>query len=328
MDRQFFVVGCGTVTTALGRIECGKFKGLPKGFIFTTDDFHVDMNVMTSPEDVVEFLDANALSIGGNLPPVIAYYPNLVNIEPSGGEPNIVTEGFGGGIPNGLTPKSEVYTITDGGLCMYDQLAKLKNRLMRVILIDENDIAYGTIDSHGRFRGFQAYVVPYLRDNTGAQTGAILLMLQYQKGYENELDNQAQVALDDEVMTLREIVMANFVWNLLTPFGATFRATTNCGGRSVTHGNTALTTALVTRLTALATVNVNGNPVPAAAVTFAHDPTTDTITMAVTGITPTAGQAVELRINGELLNDGTAATGVFNPFIMQNTVMRITIPTP
>lgn len=239
------------VLAAFGKEACGKFKGLPKGFVFTPDDFSFDATTaaVQTPEDVVDMLNSfvhyGALTGSDirtpNEPQISPYYAQIVNIETTGGDPNIVQEGFGGGVPNGINAYSEVYTITDGGDCMFKQLSKLIGQEIRVFKIDDKDVLYGTMDRSGMVRGYRAYVTPYDRPNSGTTTAAIMLSIVYSTTYQQERAQEVAIYLGQELETMRELSL------LAVPGVATqFQVVTSCSGQSITKGNPTLAQDFVT----------------------------------------------------------------------------------
>lgn len=232
---------------------CGRFKALPKGFVFSDLEFSFDGTnpLFANPEDLASYLDdyvafksttstdTERLSVKPMLSP---YYPAITNLEPTGGDPNMVTEGFGSPVPNGINAYSEVYTLTDGGDCMYKNLAKLKGRPLRVFKIDQNNVMYGWIDSKGQIRGYKAYVTVYERPNTGTTTAANMLLITYSVDYENERDNEIPLALGRELMTLRSISV--YADPTLSDVNG-FRIVNSCSGQSITQGNATLSAAFV-----------------------------------------------------------------------------------
>lgn len=240
---------------AFGKEACGKFRGLPKGFVFTTPDFSFNVGLdntdgIEDKEDVLTFLNDNVsfasldTSDPGyrqpNIPRVLPYYPSVVNLEPSGGEPNIIQEGFGSGIPNGLTAYSEIYTIVDGGECMLKQLAKLKEQQLRVFIIDEQNILYGTMDDKSNVKGYLCMFSVVPRANTGAQTPAILLHVIYDRIYEQERYREVAISLGEELETLHEVTIQPY-----SKLENAFRVVSSCSGKSITEYSQAMAQAFV-----------------------------------------------------------------------------------
>lgn len=251
MIPLFLENGCSVnAIVAFGNEACGKFKGVPKGFIFAETSLNIELTAALAEEGaVLDFLNTlSAYSIAERTqaditlkPAIYPYYPKLVNFETNGGDPKVETEGFGSGTPNGINPYSETFTIVDGGECLYKQLQKLEGRELQVYKVDENDTLYGTIkrmDDKPYLRGMKAYVSVTPRENNGTNAGAILVLVTYSNQYKVERDAQIAISLDEEVKALRQIA--------IRPVGAnTFKVVSACSGNSVTEGNSALSAAIV-----------------------------------------------------------------------------------
>jgi hypothetical protein len=231
------------VLVALGVEACGKFKGLPKGFIFAGIDHSINVAIdgITNRSDIVDLLkaqvcfDTTAGTRAPKSPLLFPTYPNIVNFEPSGGEPNIKQEGFGSGIPSGITPYVEKYIIVDGGECLYKQLLQLEEREIRVFKVDENDTMYGALTKKGLIRGYKCSVTVTPRENTGAQSAAIILQINYANTFKKERDMEISVGIEDELDVLRELSLV-----VVSKADATARIVASCGGRSITKNNAAL----------------------------------------------------------------------------------------
>lgn len=321
MKSVFLGALCETqAIVALGKDACSKFKGLPKGFVFTDENFSFDgtSKELRTPSDVVELLNgfvSFAPLTGGetrspNTPLIMPYYPSIVTLETEGGDPRINQEGFGSGVPNGINPYSETYTITDGGDCMYKQLAKLENRLMRVFRIDENDIMYGTVDKNGNIKGYKCYISVTPRENTGDTVGANLLLITYQNSYKQERVNEVAVALEEELQTLRQVAVA-------VPRDVTegFRIVTECTGSSITKGNKALADVFVANPEVFI---ADGAPLQAT-VTVAYVEATDTFTLTKTG-----GGDIELALAEDMYNVGEEQVEEFKYFLGNENTTTVT----
>lgn len=240
MFRSILTLNCGKDIAALGKENCSKFMGLPKGFAFTEDNTSFNLQDVANMGALLELLNGYvhfAALTGANVrmpsePLIFPYYPSMVNLEPTGGDANLVTEGWGGGIPNGINPYSEIYTITDGGNCMYKQLLKFKGRTVRVFLIDDTDTLYGNVDSKGVVRGFQVYVSVTKRKNTGTQTAAIRLQLSYTNEYETAMEREIALPLGEKLETLREVSVS-----ILDVSTGAFDVVSKCSGVSVVANN-------------------------------------------------------------------------------------------
>jgi hypothetical protein len=180
------------------------FEGKPKGLIFHNDGIAFsldDAEFNTEIKGGIKAAGANRVTplIGG-----------IVDFNPTGGDVQTSQEGFGPDIPIGLNAKRVDYTINTGGLCLLKQLKKLNGKAIRVFLVDNNNVAYGTVstfDGVEKFRGFLCVVWAAKRDNTGSQNGAIILSIFFDANYENEENNLAAIALMETYEGLAGVVL-------------------------------------------------------------------------------------------------------------------------
>ena len=248
MKTLFLDGTCKSVLAAFGKETCATFKGLPKGFLFSEADFQLPV--------VGTFFDKFGASHGtaleifnglvpftseGRRPQVMAYYPNVTNMEANGGDVRTSQEGFGGTIPNGRNAYSETYTIIDGGECLYKQLIKLQGREMRMFKIDDQDVLYGTLDKSENVKGYKVHIAVTDRPNNGANVGAILLNIYYTADYQKERESEIAIALGDEIKTLRVLTIKSGVNRSTTRFQIVYA----CSGRSITDNAKSLASAII-----------------------------------------------------------------------------------
>lgn len=247
MKTLFLDGTCKSVLAAFGKETCATFKGLPKGFLFSEAEFQLP--VVGTFFDEFEEPQGTALEIfnglvpftsDGRRPQVMAYYPNVTNMEANGGDVRTSQEGFGGTIPNGRNAYSETYTIIDGGECLYKQLIKLQGREMRMFKIDDRDVLYGTLDKSENIKGYKVHIAVTDRPNNGANVGAILLNIYYTADYQKERESEIAISLGDEIKTLRILTIKNGVGGSAVQFQIVYA----CSGRSITTGNPALAAAI------------------------------------------------------------------------------------
>lgn len=278
----FLLNSCkGNLSIALGNEACGKFKGLPKGFVILEPSLGgivLSANVLSGVDKLVDTLNELAAYATTErddfpdfplTPAIFPYYPKLVNFEPNGGEPNIQTEGFGSGIPNGITAYSEKYTIIDGGECMYKQLLALEERPLELMKIDDDDVLYGTIKAKSDnvyLHGMTCYISVTMRENTGSQSGAIVMTVTYSSNYKKERDAQIAVNLDEEIRTITEI-------SVKAVSDSAFKVVSSCSGKSVLANNPTLQNAF----TIQSVYTVDGQPIEVLADEFTYDAVNDVI---------------------------------------------------
>lgn len=240
MKTLFLNGTCEPVLAAFGKETCASFKGLPKGFLFSEADFKLPMEGMFYDEYGVSlgtalevFNDFVPFTPEGRRPQVMAYYPNVTNMETSGGDVRTSQEGFGGTMPNGRNAYSETYTIIDGGECLYKQLIKLQGRELRMFKIDDQDVLFGVLDKADNLKGYAVHIAVTERPNNGSNVGAIILNVYYTADYQKEREREVAISLGDEIKTLRVLTIKNGVGGD-TPY---FQIVYACSGRSITAGN-------------------------------------------------------------------------------------------
>ena len=248
MKTLFLNGTCNSVLAAFGKETCASFKGLPKGFLFSEADFKLPMEGT--------FYDQYGVSLGtalevfdnlvpftpnGRRPQVMAYYPNVTNMETSGGDVRTSQEGFGGTMPNGRNAFSETYTIVDGGECLYKQLIKLQGRELRMFKIDDQDVLFGVLDKADNLKGYAVHIAVTERPNNGSNVGAIILNVYYTADYQKEREREVAISLGDEIKTLRVLTIKNGVANETYYFQIVYA----CSGRSITAGNPDLASQIV-----------------------------------------------------------------------------------
>lgn len=240
MKTLFLNGTCETVLAAFGKETCASFKGLPKGFLFSEADFKLPMEGtfydeygMSLGTALEVFDNLVPFTSGGRRPQVMAYYPNVTNMETSGGDVRTSQEGFGGTMPNGRNAFSETYTIIDGGECLYKQLIKLQGRELRMFKIDDQDVLFGVLDKADNLKGYAVNIAVTERPNNGSNVGAIILNVYYTADYQKEREREVAISLGDEIKTLRVLTIKNGVGGDRTRFQIVYA----CSGRSITAGS-------------------------------------------------------------------------------------------
>ena len=278
----FLLNSCkGNLSIALGNEACGKFKGLPKGFVIlepTLGGIVLSDTVLSGTDKLIDVLNGLAAYATKEreifadfplTPAIFPYYPKLVNFEPNGGEPNIQTEGFGSGIPNGITAYSEKYTIIDGGECMYKQLLALEERPLELMKIDDDDVLYGTIKAKGDnvfLHGMTCYISVTMRENTGSQSGAIVMTVTYSSNYKKEREAQIAINLDEEIRTINEI-------SVKAVSASAFKVVSSCSGKSILASNPTMQNLFIIQ----SVYTLNGQPIEVLADEITYDSVTDTL---------------------------------------------------
>jgi hypothetical protein len=207
--------------------ECAMFEGTPLGILIT------DKN-QSFPIDEAGFNSAIQSGLTDLHPKRIT--PILENIEamaPNGGDLKTSTVGFGSEKPIGWNGYREDYTITAGGSCLHKQLQKLFGKTVRVIKVDQNQVAYGTVVEEGgedKMRGLLATIGVAKTPNTGEAAATIVLSVFYGANYKNEETNNQSIALTALPEGLTGIVLKK------TSTGKA-KIVTACSGEDVTDAD-------------------------------------------------------------------------------------------
>lgn len=205
MNKGFIAGNCKPnqkVHTRVG--ECAMFEGTPKGWIIHDKNESFSLDELPFNTEIKEGIIARGRK---RLTPLLE---GVTDYQPSGGDVKTSEEGFGAPTPIGINSKSVIYVINEGGLCLFKQLKKLDEKQVRILLVDKNNVVYGTvatIDGKDVFRGFLATLYSTRRDNTGSQTGAILFSVYYDANYENEERNMAAMSLTENIEGLTGVVL-------------------------------------------------------------------------------------------------------------------------
>lgn len=200
MEGQIFKQ-CGTYNATVGINDCWTFDKEPKGFILTTEDFTVPANT----SDVGEYLRQQALTYPNTQ--VFPVLDGLVNVEPSGGDPRVNSEGFGNQVNNGKNPYQEVFTFTKGGICLYKQLTSFDDMNMRIFWVDVDNNCFGTMNNDGTIKGYLVNFGVQYRRNVGTTPAGILVTLLYSNAFASELRNATSFILYSDILGLREIAI-------------------------------------------------------------------------------------------------------------------------
>ena len=261
-----------------GITSCMKFEGRPLGFIFTgfNDRFLLTTEIVETLRNKIRMQTRPGATI------VIS---GLVNLEPTGGDIRLNQEGWGAASINGLNPLTEVYTINEGGLCLYKELRKLNGRKLRVILIDADWLGYFTsIQSNNEMylRGFSIRLGVTRRKNIETTPGAILLTFVYDTAFEQEDENIASIQLSSD---LQGMVGLKFMRKTTTATTIEGTLVTSCDNSPVPEAIIDEVTASIIRLS-----GANGEDIVPTAVTSVGgvvtitvpvDPPVDTATVPI-----------------------------------------------
>lgn len=229
---------CNTYLVPVGTGDCYAMDKQPKGLIFTTRDFTLDVN--GTPDGW-----ANAFEDINNSGTVQYIPEGIVNMEVSGGDLRLSQEGYGPSVVTGLNVYQEVYTVIEGGLCLYKNLLKLHGKRLKVFVIGEDNNVLMTYKEElsfaapkitkAYFQGFDVNVGVTYRKNNGTNVGAVQITLIY-TGYEKEFANASMFKLPRELKqdlgTYLDFV--SFSGSSDGQCSATFKLRTSCGGVVIT----------------------------------------------------------------------------------------------
>jgi hypothetical protein len=180
------------------------FEGKPNGLIFHNSGIEFSLDDVEFNSGIKDGITAPGID---RVTPLIG---GVVDYQPTGGDVQTSQEGFGSDDPIGLNAKRVDITINSGGLCLLKQLKKLNGKQVRIFLVDNNNVAYGTVavlNGVEKFRGFLCKVWAAKRDNTGSQNGAIIFSVFFAANYENEENNLAAIALTETYEGLTGVIL-------------------------------------------------------------------------------------------------------------------------
>ena len=184
--------------------ECSMFEDTPLGLILHNKNVPFTLDETTFNTELKSGIKAAGIN---RVTPLIG---GVTDYQPTGGDVRTSQEGFGPETPIGINAKRVDYVLTEGGLCLYKQLKRFNGKQMRIILVDMQNVAYGTaaiIDGSLKFRGFLAKIWVTKRDNTGSQGAAIIFSVFYDASYENEESHLVSLALAERYEGLTGVVL-------------------------------------------------------------------------------------------------------------------------
>ena len=180
---------CKSATPLTGAESCAKQEGKVSSLIVTSLNSYFKM-------DEAEFIDEiskNVSAVGNN-----RIYPikNIVGMTLSGGDINAPDLGtYGGPAPTNLNAKNVAYQINSGD-CMYKELAKFNKQKVRIIRVDDEGYAYGTIVKKGDdyfFAGFECTLYALRTPTDGSTAYNLSLYAYYTPNNEDEEKNMAAI---------------------------------------------------------------------------------------------------------------------------------------
>ena len=264
------------VHTRMG--ECAMFEGTPLGFIIHNRNTSFSLDEATFNTEI----KAGIVAIG--IDRVTPLLNGLTDFQVSGGDVQTSQEGFGKELPVKNNTKRVDYIINEGGICLFRQLIKFNGRSVRIIPVDKNRVAYGTVANLGgtdKFRGFAATLWSTRRDNTGTQAGAIIFSVFYDAEYENEEADMAAIALTETYEGLTGVILKR------TGTG-TAKFVIACSGDDLTS----------TYGTTLEDPTIYRNPAGGNPTTVVLNPTSDFLTFTPAAASYTILDAVTLKTAG------------------------------
>lgn len=142
-------------------------------------------------------------------------YPikTVVEYEPSGGEAQTSTTGYGPTKITGYSAKTDTFTLDNTDLNLKANLMAIKNTQMDAYLVDENNVIYGMDDGTGELAGIpMSGVYPGGQDWDSSSTDANLTVTLMYQDYEKYVKNAGIVQAGFDVLNaLRGLVYVEFV---------------------------------------------------------------------------------------------------------------------
>lgn len=180
---------CKTATPLTGAESCAKQEGKVSALIVT------GLNAYFPLEDT-DFTDELGTHVYESGPNRIYPIKNIVGMTISGGDINAPDLGtYGGPAPTNLNAKNVAYQINAGD-CMYKELAKFNKRKVRVIRVDDEGYAYGTIVKRGSeyfFAGYEGTLYTQRTPTDGSTAYNLSLFVYYTPNNEDEEKNMAAI---------------------------------------------------------------------------------------------------------------------------------------
>jgi len=238
--------------------QCSMFEGTPKGFII--HDKNTAFPIVETAFNTEIKKGITALGINR----VVPLLSGFTDYQPTGGDVRTSQEGFGPEMPIGINAKRVDYIINAGGLCLFKQLKKYNGKQVRLLQVDNNDVAYGTVATIAgvdKVRGFLGTIWVTRRDNTGTNNPAIIFSVFLDANYENEESNLTAVTLTETYEGLTGVILRR------TATG-TAKFVIACSGDDLTS----------TFGTTLAVATLYKNPAGANPTTVVYNATSSTLT--------------------------------------------------
>ena len=207
MDKFFVNGGCSTnkqMFTGVGK--CDVLEGVSDYLIITRPnaDFEVpkdgDFTAALKTAINKPYSDDGKAWIVGKI---------TTNNAPEGGDNITNTKGTrGGSIVTGQNPVSISYAFP-GGVCMYNQLSRLKGMEVRVLRVDRNKNVFGTYDADtNKLKGFSASLwITETPEADGGDVEMVTVNVSYGVDYFKELEQRSNVTLAEIPDALRPVAI-------------------------------------------------------------------------------------------------------------------------
>lgn len=176
---------CKSATPLTGAESCAKQEGKVSSLIVTSLNSYFKID----ETEFIADIEKNVSAIGNNR---IFPIKNIVGMTLSGGDINAPDLGtYGGPAPTNLNAKNVAYQINSGD-CMYKELAKFNKQKVRLIRVDDEGYAYGTIVKKGEdyfFAGFECTLYALRTPTDGSTAYNLSLYAYYTPNNEDEEKN-------------------------------------------------------------------------------------------------------------------------------------------
>jgi len=224
MEKGKILYECKDQSAYTGKESCLKKETKTVGLLVTKLNAKYPMDAQAFNEGIEnEYINGTGLL---RLTPI-----NDVRITSNDGG-DVATEdvGYGETAPVGFNGFSQTYRV-DGGVCLMKQLRRLSNSEVRVIRIDDQNGAFGTIvtDRQGdHFAGYKAILMVGENHADGSTGYFITLYVYYSSNYDKERERAHMVMLDSVPTGLLGVVLQKG-----TATG-TARVVSSCSGEDYT----------------------------------------------------------------------------------------------
>ena len=128
-------------------------------------------------------------------------FPAIINWEPSGGEAQISQVGYGPNAYNGMSPRTDAFTLDAFRHYLRAQILKNANKVFDMYLFDGNNNIYGLNDGEDVLAGIPVTIYPSGNDHKGASDNPMLIVNVVYQDVEDYMMRLDVEPLDYDVLT-------------------------------------------------------------------------------------------------------------------------------